>query len=75
MSDALHASRLVTFDFLDGKLTKLDKNETAVEAWEVEVAPADFLRQALEWNDRNGDYDDLPIDGLRTLVIHQFTES
>lgn len=62
-----------TYEVVDGELRKLNAADEIVESWKVSEAPWEFLRDALEWNDHNGDYDDsLSVDDLRMLVQLQF---
>ena len=64
-----------TYDYRDGELVKLNAVDEVSESWKISDAPWEFLRDALEWNDANGDYDDsLSVDDLRMLVRIQFVE-
>lgn len=66
-----------TYDYRGGELVKLNAAREVVESWKVDEAPKEFLRAALKWNDRNGDYDEdfLTTDNLRLLVNIQFVDN
>ena len=64
----------VTYDYRNGELVKLNKQHQIVESWKVSEAPLGFLRNAVQWNDHNGDYDQMSIEDLRSVATMQFIE-
>jgi len=48
----------VSYDFKEGQLIKLHYGRP-IEAWDIYHAPTEELRNAIAWNDRNGDFEEL----------------
>lgn len=67
--------RAVTYDYRNNELIKLNKQGTVVESWKVSDAPLRFLRNAVQWNDANGDYDEMSVEDLRTVATIQFVDN
>jgi hypothetical protein len=65
----------VTYDYRDGQLVKLNKLGVVTESWSIANAPLRFIRNAVQWNDANGDYDEMSIDDLRTVATMQFVDN
>jgi hypothetical protein len=57
----------IRYTFIDGQITRLfhDRPDTAYAPAD---APVEFLRAYAQWNDRNGEYDDLDRDTLLTIA-------
>lgn len=62
---------MTSYDFKEGQLVRLfhGRPETA---WDIYAAPDDEIRAAIAWNDRDGDFDDLPRVTLLEIFIHDF---
>lgn len=56
----------VTYDFKEGQLIKLFHGSS--EAWDIYHAPTEELRNAIAWNDANGDFEEL----LRVDILEIF---
>ena len=64
-----------TYDYINEEIAKLNSSLEVVESWKLSEAPWGFLRDALAWNDRNGDYDEsMTIEDLRGAAQIQFVE-
>ena len=65
----------VTYDYRDGLMVKLNKQGVVTESWSIANAPLRFLRNAVQWNDANGDYDEMSVEDLRIVARMQFVEA
>ena len=64
-----------TYDYINEEIAKLNSSLDVVESWKLAEAPWHFLRDALAWNDRNGDYDEsMTIEDMRGAAHIQFVE-
>lgn len=64
----------LSYDFREGQLVRLyhDRPETA---WSIYDAPDRILRDALAWNDPNGDFDTLKRVHLLEIFLSDFIVS
>lgn len=62
------------YDFQEGQLVELFHGRPQA-AWSIYEVPDEILRKALQWNDRNGDFDDLPRVHLLELFLGDFVRS
>lgn len=63
-----------SYDFQEGQIVELFHGVPA-DAWPIHTAPDDVLRQALAWNDKNGDFDNLSRVHLLEIFLSDFIVS
>jgi hypothetical protein len=64
----------VSYDFKEGQLIKLFHGRPD-EAWDIYHAPTEELRNAITWNDRNGDFEELQRVDILEIFISDFIQS
>jgi len=64
----------VSYDFKEGQLIKLFHGRPD-QAWHIYQAPTEELRNAITWNDRNGDFDHLERVDILEIFISDFIQS
>jgi hypothetical protein len=64
----------IVYDFQDGQLVELFHGRPQA-AWSLYDVPDEILRKALAWNDRNGDFDDVPRVHLLEIFLVDFVQS
>lgn len=60
-----------SFDFREGQLVELWYGVPA-DAWTIYEVPDDKLREAIAWNDRDGDFDDCDRTTMLEIFLHDF---
>ena len=65
---------MISYDFKEGQLVKLFYGRPD-EAWDIYNAPTEELRNAITWNDRNGDFDHLERVDILEIFISDFIQS
>lgn len=63
-----------SYDFQEGQIVELFHGVPA-DAWPIQTVPDDVLRQALAWNDKNGDFDNLSRVHLLEIFLSDFIVS
>jgi hypothetical protein len=63
-----------SYDFKEGQLVKLFHGRPE-KAWDIYHAPTEELRNAITWNDRNGDFDHLERVDILEIFISDFIQS
>lgn len=61
----------VSYDFIEGQLVELYHNVPQA-SWTIYDCPDYVLRRALIWNDKDGDFDDLPRQTMLEIFLHDF---
>ena len=61
----------VSYDFKEGQVVSLFYG-VPQEAWSIYEASDDVLREALSWNDKDGDFDGLPRVALLEIFLADF---
>jgi hypothetical protein len=64
----------LSYTFTDGQIVELFHDRPQA-AWSIYSAPDEVLIRALEWNDRNGDFEDLPRAQLLEVFLADFIVS
>jgi hypothetical protein len=70
----MNATKYITYDFQEGQLVELFQGVPQA-SWDIYIVPDDILRKALSWNDRNGDFDDVPRVHLLEIFLVDFVQS
>lgn len=61
----------ITYDFKEGQLVRL-YHGIPETAWTIYEAPDDVLREAITWNDPDGDFDDLQRVQMLEIFLSDF---
>lgn len=64
----------VSYDFLDGQLVRLFHGVPS-EAWTIYDVPDDVLREAITWNDKDGDFEECDRRTMLEIFLHDFIVS
>jgi hypothetical protein len=64
----------LSYTFTDGQIVELFHG-VPHDAWAIYSAPDDVIIRALQWNDANGDFDDLPRAQLLEVFLADFIVS
>ena len=64
----------LSYDFLEGQLCELFHG-VPHNAWAIYEVPDDVLRQALAWNDKDGDFAECDRLGMLEIFLHDFVVS
>jgi hypothetical protein len=64
----------LSYDFLDGQIIELFHGRPH-DAWNIYTAPDEVLIRALQWNDRNGDFEGLERVRLLEVFLADFIVS
>ena len=64
----------ISYDFQESQLIKLFHNRPE-EAWSIYEAPTEELRNAIAWNDKNGDFDELERIQILEIFLADFIHS
>ena len=64
----------ISYDFKEGQIVRLFHG-VPDDAWPVYTVPDDVLRQALAWNDSNGDFEGLARIHLLEIFLSDFIKS
>lgn len=60
-----------SYDFIEGQIVELYIGVPA-DSWRIYEAPDHVLREALSWNDSNGDFEELDRVQLLEVFLHDF---
>jgi hypothetical protein len=63
-----------SYDFQEGQIVELFHG-VPHDAWDIYSAPDDVIIRALEWNDRNGDFEGLGRVRLLEIFLSDFIRS
>jgi hypothetical protein len=64
----------LSYTFTDGQIVELFHG-VPHDAWAIYSAPDDVIIRALQWNDKNGDFEDLPRTQLLEVFLADFIVS
>ena len=64
----------LSYTFTDGQLVELFHG-VPHDAWAIYSAPDDVIIRALQWNDKNGDFEGLPRTQLLEVFLADFIVS
>jgi hypothetical protein len=64
----------LSYTFTDGQIVELFHG-VPHDAWAIYTAPDDVIIRALQWNDKNGDFEDLPRAQLLEIFLSDFIVS
>jgi hypothetical protein len=64
----------LSYTFTDGQIVELFHGRPH-DAWAIYTAPDDVIIRALQWNDKNGDFEDLPRAQLLEVFLADFIVS
>jgi hypothetical protein len=60
-----------SFDFVEGQLVELYMGVPS-DSWRIYDVPDDVLREALQWNDPDGDFEQLGRLQMLEVFLHDF---
>ena len=62
---------MISYDFKEGQLIRLFHG-VPDDSWIIYQAPTEELRKAIQWNDANGDFEELERVDILEVFIHDF---
>jgi hypothetical protein len=65
------SSNTISYDFKDGQLIRLFHGRPE-EAWCIYSVPDEILREAISWNDRDGDFEDVSRVHMLEIFLADF---
>lgn len=65
---------MISYDFKEGQLVRLFHG-VPDKAWHIYKAPTEELRNAIAWNDANGDFDELQRVDILEVFLSDFVQS
>lgn len=65
---------MTTYDFIEGQICQLFHGVPEM-AWTIYEVSDEKLRAVLQWNDKDGDFDDLSRQQMLEIFLHDFVVS
>lgn len=65
---------MTSYDFLEGQIVQLFHG-IPEKAWTIYEVSDEKLRAVLQWNDKNGDFDETPRRLMLEIFLHDFIVS